>query len=346
MLADFVNRRGGGLLALGGRHSFGEGGWAGTPLAEALPVVLEPNLSGKEHFTWLKVAPTPAGLNHAAMQIAGTEKESADRWKTLPELTAANAVYRAKPGATTLLTGSSNGRNEQVVLAFQRYGRGITFALPVQDTWLWQMHADIPLEDMTHETLWKQLLRWLVHDVPTQVTLAASADQVEPGERLQLTAEIADSSYLQVNDAQVVATVIPPSGEPFDVPMEWDGQRDGEYKTSLVLREQGVHEVRISGKRGEKVLGRDLVHVNAQASNAEFYDAHLNSTTLKRMAEETGGRFYTPANVATLADDISVTGRGDTVTERHDLWDMPILFIAIFLLVLSEWVYRRVRGLA
>ena len=39
MLADFVSKRGGGLLMLGGRRSFAEGGWAGTPVGEVLPVV-------------------------------------------------------------------------------------------------------------------------------------------------------------------------------------------------------------------------------------------------------------------------------------------------------------------
>ena len=40
MMADFVSLRGGGLLALGGRLAFAEGGYAGTPVAEALPVDL------------------------------------------------------------------------------------------------------------------------------------------------------------------------------------------------------------------------------------------------------------------------------------------------------------------
>src|SRR5918999_3775377 len=41
MVADFVGERGGGLIMLGGRQSFGEGGYAGTPLADVLPVTLE-----------------------------------------------------------------------------------------------------------------------------------------------------------------------------------------------------------------------------------------------------------------------------------------------------------------
>jgi hypothetical protein len=41
MLAEFVSRRGGGLLALGGRRAFGEGGYRDTPLDEVLPVRLD-----------------------------------------------------------------------------------------------------------------------------------------------------------------------------------------------------------------------------------------------------------------------------------------------------------------
>src|SRR5207342_1870245 len=41
MIADFVDRRGGGLLMLGGARSFAEGGYGGTPVADALPITLE-----------------------------------------------------------------------------------------------------------------------------------------------------------------------------------------------------------------------------------------------------------------------------------------------------------------
>ena len=41
MIADFVSKRGGGLLMLGGRRSFAEGGWGGTPVGDVLPVVID-----------------------------------------------------------------------------------------------------------------------------------------------------------------------------------------------------------------------------------------------------------------------------------------------------------------
>src|SRR5215813_8482753 len=57
MIADFVNKRGGTLLMLGGRRAFAEGGWAGTPVGEVLPVVLENDTGrkGPEYFSMLTV---------------------------------------------------------------------------------------------------------------------------------------------------------------------------------------------------------------------------------------------------------------------------------------------------
>ena len=35
-----------------------------------------------------------------------------------------------------------------------------------------------------------------------------------------------------------------------------------------------------------------------------------------------------------------------TVVEERELWDMPVLLMVLGRLVVAEWGYRRVRGLA
>ena len=72
MIADFVDRRGGGLLMLGGARSFGEGGYGGTPVADALPLLIDPRTRASDPapLARLKVAPTRAGQAHAVTQIA------------------------------------------------------------------------------------------------------------------------------------------------------------------------------------------------------------------------------------------------------------------------------------
>jgi hypothetical protein len=56
LIREFVDRRGGGLLLLGGRYSLADGGWGVSNLADLLPVVLP---DGKNTFhvdpAWLTI---------------------------------------------------------------------------------------------------------------------------------------------------------------------------------------------------------------------------------------------------------------------------------------------------
>jgi uncharacterized membrane protein len=348
MIAEFVSKRGGGFLALGGRHSFAEGGYASTPVAEVLPVVLEEGgRTEARFFAQLKVEPTPFGMTHGVTQLAATEDLSLERWKTMPPLSALNPVRRTRPGAVTLLLGRGDGLSApQVVLAYQRYGAGKALAFTAHDSWLWQMHADVPLEDMTHENLWRQLLRWLVSGVPGPVSVAVSPERTSPGAPVIITANVRDETYLDVNDAQVVARVTGPSGAERELPLEWTVGKDGEYRASSSLGEKGRHEVRVEARRAGKVLGSDTAHAQTADLDTEYFGAEMRRPLLERIAEQTGGRFYTPETVATLPTDLGYSGGGATVREEKPLWDMPALFLAILALVSAEWGYRKRKGLA
>jgi uncharacterized membrane protein len=344
MLADFVSKRGGGLLMLGGRRSFAEGGWAGTPVGDVLPVVMGP--SNTKYFSELTVRPTRAGTLTPVTQIGATEESSAAKWNDMPDLSAVNLIREVKPGATILLTGTDKTRQDHVVLAFQRFGRGKAFAMPVQDVWTWRMDAKMAVTDTTHSMFWRRVIRWLVDGVPGQVNVSTTADRVEPGEQVKLTAEVLDPSYTEVNDSRVVAHVTAPSGKTTDVPVEWTVTRDGDYRAAFVPDESGIYAVRVVAERADKELGSSTMQVRVSAGDAEYFDAAMRAPLLKRIAEETGGKFFTPANTATLPEAISYSGRGVTVVEERELWDMPVLFLALVGLVGAEWGFRRARGLA
>ena len=349
MIADFVSRRGGGLLFLGGRNAFAEGGYQGTRLAEVLPVFLDDELSSGvgPYFDELFITPTRAGLTHPATQLGADNSEAVvERWEALPSVTTLNPITRLKPGATSLLTGGTEeDRERQVVLAFHRYGRGKVVVLPIQDSWIWQMHADIPLEDQTHETFWRQLLRWLTDGVPEQVGAQSERELVEPGQPVNILVEVGDSAYAAVNNANVVAVVRDPSGDSMTITLEWDVEQDGQYGGRFLTTSPGLYEVSILASRGGDTIGTAVTYVEAAPSADEYFDASMRGTTLRRIADQTGGLFYTPENVATLAEDISFTGAGVTLTEERDLWDMPILLFLVLGLMAGEWGYRRKRSL-
>jgi uncharacterized membrane protein len=349
MIADFVDRRGGGLLMLGGPRSFGEGGYGGTPVADALPLLIDPRTRASDPapLARLKVSPTRAGQTHAATQLAPTEPASVARWAQLPLVTSVNAPLREKPAATVLLNGTDESGRSRIVLASQPYGRGKAIALTVQDTWQWQMHASIPVEDQTHENFWRQLMRWLVDGVPSMVDVRVSTDRVDPGDPVTIDATVVDPQWVELNDATVVAQVTRPDGKTESVPMQWTGERDGHYRGSFVSSTTGAYEIAVDASRaGGQPVGSSVAYVRAVPSEAEYFDPTMHAQSLRRIAEETGGRFY-PADAAEgLAEDVRYAGRGVTAVEERELWNMPIVLITLIGLVCAEWGYRRVVGLA
>jgi hypothetical protein len=310
-----------------------------------LPVQLESTRAAADFVEAIKVRPTRLGQTHVATQVAESEQQSAERWATLPMLTTVNPIHRVKPGAAVLLEGQGASRDAQVVLAYQRYGAGKALALPVQDSWMWQMHASVPLEDMTHETLWRRLLRWLVDGVPDRVTATVDRDRVEAGDAVTVTASVRDGGFLGLNDASVTATVTGPKGQRRDVPMTFVVDRDGEYRATFVADQDGLYEVGVAATRAGAAVGKDTAYVRAAPDDGEYFDAAMRATLLKRIAEDTGGRFYTASTVSSLADDITYLGRGVTVVQEKDLWDMPIVLALMVGLVGGEWFLRRRVGL-
>jgi uncharacterized membrane protein len=347
MINEFVNLRGGGLLALGGRAAFAEGDFNGTPIADVLPLSLDRTKADTGGpATFLKIRPTQSGLQHAALQLRGTEAASAARWDSLPPLTSVNNLGSPRSGATALLNGVTETNVTMPILAFQRYGRGTSAILGVQDTWLWKMDASIAVEDVTFATFWRQLLRWLIESSPDQIELAAVPGRVGPGESVTLRALVNDSSFVDVNNALVSAHITSPTGRISDVPLEWSLREDGSYTGKFVAEEAGVYKMVAEARRGRDTTRSTGSSFLADDQGADVEQAELRTSLLRRVAQETGGRYYPMSEASRLPEDVVFTDAGVTVRDARDLWDMPIVFLLLATLLGAEWAYRRWRGLA
>jgi hypothetical protein len=131
-----------------------------------------------------------------------------------------------------------------------------------------------------------------------------------------------------------------------EIPMEWTVDRDGEYRASFTPTEEGEFRVRAEARMGDSLLAVDTTFVRAAESRAEYFGAQMNRTLLERIAKETGGKFYTPDNLGGLAEDMTYTKSGAVAVQQLDLWDMPFIFVLLVGMVGSEWIYRKLRGLA
>ncbi len=343
LIADFVGRRGGGLLVLGGRRALAQGGYGNTPVAELLPVVLD-SAPMDAILAQVTVRPTAAGYGHPMGQLAAGGA-GAPAWETLPPLTVLHPLYRAKPGAATLLEGLAPELGAPLtVLAEQRFGRGRALVLNVQNSWTWQMHQDIPPQDQTHETLWRQLLRGLVRSVPDAITIHASNEHPSPNEAVQITAEVLDASFRPRNAAAVQLVVHTPIGDRLELPMSWDASREGVYRLELTPEHAGIYELSVDARSGDaRASGK--MQLSVGMVTPDHYRAEMREGILRRIADDTGGRFYRAHEVGTLANEIPLSESGASVRERLPLWDMPVVFLLLIALLGFEWLYRRWRGL-
>jgi hypothetical protein len=284
---------------------------------------------------------------HPALQLRESLSASRARWDSLPALTTVNALGSLRAGATMLLDGRTDGgRSDVPILAWQRYGRGMSAVFGVQDTWLWKMDTAIPVEDRTHQTLWRQLVRWMVEEVPSPFEIAASPARVAPGEPVSLRAQVSTPLFIDVNDATVTATITAPDGRTQTVPLEWSLRDDGSYMARFTPDDTGRYTIEAVAQRGRDSIQTAVATLLVDDRGADVAQAELRTPLLKRIADETGGRYYPLTDAGKLADDAIYTNAGVTVREAKDLWDMPAVFLLIALLLGAEWGYRRWRGMA
>jgi uncharacterized membrane protein len=344
MISDFASERGGGLIMLGGRNSFDAGKYSTTPIADVLPVVLgQTQPSTSFVLEPVKFRLTPHGRSHLATRLDIDEGSNEKRWSALPQLEEYNFISTAKPGATVLAMGSDARRN-MILLATHRYGRGRAAALMTGNSWAWQM--DMPHQDDSHEVFWRQMLRWLASSAPDQVDLTLDRNVIPDGEVVTLAAEVNDPSFTKLNDAQVTATITPPSGKATEMKLQWVVNKDGIYQSDYRPTEKGSHRILVTAVRQGKEVGKSERFFTATDSNLEFFGAGQNRELLQRIAVETGGRYYTLANAKQLPEDMAYVERPNSVPQILPLWDMPILFIVLCALLVCEWAWRKREELA
>ncbi len=346
LLEAFVAERGGGLLMLGGRNALAEGGWSGTGVGSALPVELDQRLAGRAHpVEALAVRPARGAAEHPVARVGTTSADDRVPWDSLPPLTSVNLLGALKPGARAVLRGVHEDTDSaRVLFAEHRFGRGRAAVFAVQDSWLWQMHARVPVEDATHEAFWRQTLRWLVSEAPGNVEIRLPAAGAATGDTVEVRLALADADYEPVNRAEVRATAISPSGVEEGVALAWTLERDGDYRGAFVADEPGRWEVRVESAEHASegaAAERRSAFVTVEASRAEDYRAAADLEALRRLASESGGGFYDPSTIDRLPDDIAYAARGVTLIEELSLWDLPAALGAILALAAAEWWLRR-----
>lgn len=247
MIRDFVSRRGGSLLMLGGRRGLADGGWGNTVVAEALPARLPAIDAPSFERTFAKAQLTSEGERSLITQLDPDPEKNREAWQSLPEIADFEHLDGIKPGATVLLNAEIGGRAEPL-LVHQRYGLGNVYVLATGGTWRWQMQ--LPHEDMKHETFWRQLLQALASAAPSAVTLTADRVFYPDQGEVKLRADVRNAEFEPAKDATVTLTATHGLEPPEEIAMTAVAGEPGVYAATFAASEPGTYHFEAVARSG------------------------------------------------------------------------------------------------
>ena len=343
LLREYVDRRGGGILFLGGSSALSDGSWGASSLSELLPTFLpKGNHNFRRNAATVELA--PAGIDSPITRLLDDPEKNSERWRKLTYLADYEDPGSPKPGAVELVDMHA-GRRTLPLLITQSYGHGRTAILATGGTWRWQMSE--ALGDPAHDLFWQQLLRWLVGESPGPVMASMPARLLEDEGKVRVVAQVRNLAFQPEMNAHVTAHVVgssnadalveldPSQETPGQYQAEWTAEKPGTYLAEVVAESRGTQP---------QELGRDVVTFQREDGVAENFHTAQNRPLLEQLSTATGGRFWSTSDLKNLPRDISYSEAGISVRSTKELWNMPIVFMLLIGLPLGEWLLRRKWG--
>lgn len=328
-LERFVGDRGGGLLVLGSESLRSPA----PSLADLLPVTApEAQLSS----TKLRLMPSRQGQFHPIVAGAGPQT-----WARVPELSGYLPVSRVKPGASVLLEAQDAGH---ILMATHRFGAGKVAFFSPTSSWRWRSLTAASEDD--YERFWIRTIRWLVTRT-RPVTLEMDRFSYELGTPARLAARVVDESHQPRHGARVSAAIrsLDGSGAAHNVNLSPALGMPGLYEAEWEAATEGEFQIDVWAMVGGSRLGEARGFLEVRRTDVELEGRTSNVPLLKRLTRAGDGLLFRPDEVGDIADRLPLATSAVTREIRDDLWDTPLVFVGIMVLLCTEWLLRRRRGL-
>ncbi|TWT90960.1 hypothetical protein Mal64_13590 [Pseudobythopirellula maris] len=351
-------RGGAGLAMLGGKHSFGPGGYRGTPVAEVLPVMIgraerqgfgqplreDVHLPGPVWMT-----PTePLGVRHPILQIDPSQGV-ASAWRGMPPLSGANrlGVDNVKRSAQVIAATAPPGAPQPLLVVGQA-GLGRTMALAIDMTWRWRMEGRAE----EHRRFWRQAVLWLAKRDDTRrnpVYVELASRRAQRGASLEMTVGVNDprleSGALDLAGVEYRVVVTDPNGLKHVAPAP-----GGAARSTAVFRNitaAGDYTVELTATADGETLGSARARFLAPDHDLELDRPSAEPQIMAQLADatrEAGGRALAPEELPALLAELAEEEpmRKQEVIARVTYWDTwPFLLLFVGLLTTEWWLRKR-----
>lgn len=337
LLQRFVSERGGSVIMLGGMESLDAGGYHGTPVGEMLPVYLEPATPVGEPIAG-RYDLTREGRLEPWARLRATEEEEAIRIAAMPVFSNIHRLPAIRPGAMEIgKLDSSDGSSP--ALAVRRYGRGRTAVLAIGDLWRWGMKSPADHADM--DKTWRQMIRWLLADVPTPLSVTAETNPGPDAGEL-ITTELLGEDFQPRESGGIRLRVRRPDSTWTQLSLRPHTSKAGTLETIHNSTEPGPYlaEVTTRASEGKPSLTAQAGWV-VNAIQDEYLAIRPDMQAMENLATTTGGRILKRDGLDEFVASLKNLPLPVMETRSDPLWNTPVWLLAALACFIGEWSIRR-----
>lgn len=339
LLQRFVSERGGGVLMLGGMESLEAGGYEGTAIGEMLPVYLKAG-DGEAVAAPSRFEMTREGMLEPWARLRLSEDAEKERIGKMPLFGEVHRLGKVRPGALEVMSFEFPEGGGPAI-AVRKYGRGRTAASGITDFWRWGLRS--PEDHADLDKSWRQMVRWLLADVPKALMLRAEEG---PDGSHELISERIGRNFKPDDGGGVTLKIRRPDQTWTSVGLRKEAEKAGSAVARVSMTAPGPYLAEASAREKD---GKEIRSASAgwvvNSLQDEYRRMEPDMKTMEMLAAGTGGRILDPGDLDDFVDRLDVMPLPVSETRSEPLWHSGGWMVAAMACFLGEWTIRRWRKL-
>lgn len=355
MTKEFVSQFGGGLVVMAGPR-FGPGQLADTPLADMLPVIVDPDARMRDERAF-RPELTPLAGQFDFMQLGEEPAESFAAWQNIGRVPWYQPVSRVEPSATTVLAEHPtdtciDGKTKQPLIAIRKYGRGEVIYVAFNEMWrLRRLYGE-----RYYRQFWGQMIHrlGLSHALGSQKRFVVRTDRqrYQADDKVLLTIEAYNEDFEPLDEEELTgkslqARLYRPQrgsdGTGSITELSVSQLKPGIFEARIPVFESGEYRVDVRDPIAAESVE---VHFEVASVSVERRSAVRNFALQENIASATSGKAYELDTVHSLHKEFQPPRLTEKTVEIRPLWNTWLWFTVIAALMLGEWFFRKMVHLA
>jgi len=341
-MVELVQKHGGSLAMIAGTKNTLT--YANSTIESILPVKFR-NEAYVNPDDMVHPVVTADGYRSALMTLEPTKEANDALWAVVKPMNLLTPLAGAKPGATVLAElSSSAGRTDAYpLIAWQRVGSGKSLYVGSDD--IWRLRRNVG--DKYHARFWGQAIQFLTLSrllgQNKRIQIETDEADCRTGQRVGVSANVLNEAYDPLIAGSYSVTVERgEGGAPLTVKLEPSPGVPGFYQGFFTPEKEGKYTLK--APQADQAFANEAT-IRATAASLEMLEPAMQEQTLRKMAELSGGKYFTAAELPSLKSTIAAEQRVMTVRREAALWNLPVVLGLVLVVAGMEWFFRRKQDL-